>query len=75
MDVFNAEKTSGVNGTRNMADDRYFVFMLSTRAGGLGINLVRLRSGSSDNSFGQLYSLSLTHSRTSTDERGYMHYL
>jgi ATP-dependent DNA helicase len=39
MDVFNAEKTSGSNGTRNMSDDRYFVFMLSTRAGGLGINL------------------------------------
>lgn len=40
MDVFNAEKTSGSNGSRNMRDDRYFVFMLSTRAGGLGINLV-----------------------------------
>lgn len=40
MDVFNAEKTSGENGTRNTSDDRYFVFMLSTRAGGLGINLV-----------------------------------
>ena len=40
MDVFNAEKTAGVNGTRNKDDDRYFVFMLSTRAGGLGINLV-----------------------------------
>lgn len=39
MDVFNAEKTGGVNGTRNYGDDRYFVFMLSTRAGGLGINL------------------------------------
>jgi ATP-dependent DNA helicase len=39
MDEFNAEKTGGVNGTRNMSDDRYFVFMLSTRAGGLGINL------------------------------------
>jgi ATP-dependent DNA helicase len=39
MDVFNAETTSGKNGTRNMSDDRYFVFMLSTRAGGLGINL------------------------------------
>lgn len=39
MDTFNAETTSGVNGTRNMSDDRYFVFMLSTRAGGLGINL------------------------------------
>ena len=39
MDLFNAEKTSGANGTRNYADDRYFVFMLSTRAGGLGINL------------------------------------
>ncbi|KAL3921465.1 MAG: hypothetical protein SGILL_002733 [Bacillariaceae sp.] len=39
MDVFNAEKTSGKDGERNFADDRYFVFMLSTRAGGLGINL------------------------------------
>jgi len=39
MDVFNAEKTGGANGTRNLSDDRYFVFMLSTRAGGLGINL------------------------------------
>eukprot|EP00934_Nitzschia_sp_Nitz4_P008562 Nitzschia sp. Nitz4//scaffold11_size288233//145775//148339//NITZ4_000774-RA/size288233-snap-gene-0.24-mRNA-1//1//CDS//3329534074//8552//frame0 len=39
MDVFNAEKTSGADGGRNTAEDRYFVFMLSTRAGGLGINL------------------------------------
>ena len=39
MDVFNAEATGGKNGTRNKADDRCFVFMLSTRAGGLGINL------------------------------------
>jgi ATP-dependent DNA helicase len=39
MDVFNAEKTNGINGTRNSADDRCFVFLLSTRAGGLGINL------------------------------------
>jgi len=39
MDVFNAEKTSGEDGMWNMNDDRYFVFMLSTRAGGLGINL------------------------------------
>lgn len=39
MDVFNSEKTSGANGERNAADDRYFVFLLSTRAGGLGINL------------------------------------
>jgi ATP-dependent DNA helicase len=39
MDVFNAEKTAGVNGTINQRDDRHFVFMLSTRAGGLGINL------------------------------------
>jgi len=39
MDVFNAEKTAGANGTRNDGDDRHFVFMLSTRAGGLGINL------------------------------------
>ena len=39
MDVFNAEMTDGVNGAHNLADDRYFVFLLSTRAGGLGINL------------------------------------
>ena len=39
MDVFNAEKTGGADGSRNTSDDRYFVFMLSTRAGGLGINL------------------------------------
>jgi len=39
MDVFNAEKTSGLNGSRNDSDDRHFVFLLSTRAGGLGINL------------------------------------
>lgn len=39
MDVFNAEKTAGENGSRNDNDDRYFVFLLSTRAGGLGINL------------------------------------
>jgi len=39
MDVFNADETGGVNGTRYYGDDRYFVFMLSTRAGGLGINL------------------------------------
>jgi SNF2 family DNA or RNA helicase len=39
MDVFNAEKTSGLDGARNEADDRNFVFLLSTRAGGLGINL------------------------------------
>jgi ATP-dependent DNA helicase len=39
MDVFNAEKTNGEGGTRNDNDDRFFVFMLSTRAGGLGINL------------------------------------
>lgn len=41
MDEFNAEHTAGDNGTRNTRDDRCFVFMLSTRAGGLGINLVR----------------------------------
>jgi len=40
MDVFNAEKCSGADGGRNESDDRYFVFLLSTRAGGLGINLV-----------------------------------
>lgn len=39
MDVFNAEKDSGKDGGRNQADDRFFVFLLSTRAGGLGINL------------------------------------
>jgi ATP-dependent DNA helicase len=39
MDVFNAEKTAGTNGSINQRDDRHFVFMLSTRAGGLGINL------------------------------------
>lgn len=39
MDVFNAEKTNGKNGGRNESDDRFFVFLLSTRAGGLGINL------------------------------------
>jgi len=39
MDVFNAEKTSGQNGSRNDSDDRFFIFLLSTRAGGLGINL------------------------------------
>jgi len=39
MDMFNAESTSGKDGRRNDADDRYFVFLLSTRAGGLGINL------------------------------------
>jgi ATP-dependent DNA helicase len=39
MDVFNLEKTSGHDGGRNESDDRHFVFLLSTRAGGLGINL------------------------------------
>lgn len=39
MDIFNAEKTAGVDGTRNDNDDRHFVFLLSTRSGGLGINL------------------------------------
>jgi ATP-dependent DNA helicase len=39
MDLFNAEKTNGTNGERNDNDDRHFVFLLSTRAGGLGINL------------------------------------
>jgi len=39
MDAFNAEKTAGAGQTRNMQDDRHFVFLLSTRAGGLGINL------------------------------------
>lgn len=40
MDVFNAELVNGEGGNRNESDDRYFVFLLSTRAGGLGINLV-----------------------------------
>lgn len=39
MDVFNSEKTGGQDGKRNDADDRHFVFLLSTRAGGVGINL------------------------------------
>jgi len=39
MDEFNAEMTAGLNGSRNLSDDRHFVFLLSTRAGGLGINL------------------------------------
>lgn len=39
MDAFNAEKTASKDGTRNFGDDRHFVFLLSTRAGGLGINL------------------------------------
>jgi len=39
MDVYNAEKTKGLGGGRNERDDRFFVFLLSTRAGGLGINL------------------------------------
>jgi ATP-dependent DNA helicase len=39
MDVFNGEKTAGADGGRNDRDDRHFVFLLSTRAGGLGINL------------------------------------
>jgi ATP-dependent DNA helicase len=39
MDVFNSEKSNGLDGGRNSSDDRCFVFLLSTRAGGLGINL------------------------------------
>lgn len=39
MDVFNSEKTGGEGGKRNDGDDRHFVFLLSTRAGGVGINL------------------------------------
>jgi len=38
MDLFNAEKFNN-GGARNNDDDRLFVFLLSTRAGGLGINL------------------------------------
>jgi len=38
MDVFNSEKTNN-GGRRNDGDDRHFVFLLSTRAGGVGINL------------------------------------
>jgi ATP-dependent DNA helicase len=38
MDIYNAEKTAN-GGKRNDSDDRHFVFLLSTRAGGLGINL------------------------------------
>lgn len=38
MDIYNAEKTAN-DGKRNDSDDRHFVFLLSTRAGGLGINL------------------------------------
>mmetsp|Transcript_17200 Transcript_17200/g.38734 ORF Transcript_17200/g.38734 Transcript_17200/m.38734 type:complete len:683 (-) Transcript_17200:844-2892(-) len=40
MDAFNAMKTSGKDGGLSMDDDRLFVFLLSTRAGGVGINLV-----------------------------------
>jgi ATP-dependent DNA helicase len=39
MDAFNAEQTGGEGGSHNLADDRNFVFLLSTRAGGLGITL------------------------------------
>ena len=39
MDKFNAEQTGGANGSHNLSDDRNFVFLLSTRAGGLGITL------------------------------------
>jgi ATP-dependent DNA helicase len=40
MDSFNAEVTGAPNGTRNLESDRLFVFLLSTRAGGLGITLI-----------------------------------
>lgn len=40
MDSFNADLTAGTNGTRNQEEDRHFVFLLSTRAGGLGITLI-----------------------------------
>jgi ATP-dependent DNA helicase len=39
MDVFNSEMSNGAKKTRNRAKDRHFVFLLSTRAGGVGINL------------------------------------
>jgi len=44
MDVFNVEKTTREHRMWNMSDDRYFVFMLSTRAGGLGKDDFRLRT-------------------------------
>lgn len=40
MDSFNAERNAAADGTRNQSEDRLFVFLLSTRAGGLGITLI-----------------------------------
>jgi ATP-dependent DNA helicase len=71
MDVFNAEKTSGENGERNENDDRHFVFLLSTRAGGLGINLVSLRfvglMVGNANGSNTVYFYYIRHPQTSAD--------
>jgi ATP-dependent DNA helicase len=72
MDVFNAEMTGGLDGKRNESNDRHFVFLLSTRAGGLGINLV---SFSIVMLFRAGWSLLLTsQSSTNVDLRRYMHH-
>ena len=73
MDVFNAEKTAGVDGQRNERDDRHFVFLLSTRAGGLGINLVRINVWP----FLSLVSLAVTLTRSpfpKLDECGHLYH-